>query len=95
MASPPTSLQEIGAADTIFTNAVLITMDPSRPPDERGAVAVRGGRILSVGNAEEIASLASSRTETVDLGGKTLLPGFYDPHGHFPNSGIRLSLIHI
>jgi len=85
----PIVVEEVCAADAIYTNAVLITMDPSRPPSETGAVAVKNGRIMAVGEAGEIARLAAARTEIVDLGGKTLLPGFYDPHGHFPNSGVR------
>ena len=53
-------------------------------PDNRVAdgLFVRDGRILAVGGREEILSLADGDTELIDLEGKTMLPGFIDPHGH-------------
>jgi predicted amidohydrolase YtcJ len=50
------------------------------------AIAVKGGLILAVGNREEIEeSHEGNGTVVVDLGGKTLLPGFVDSHGHYIN----------
>ncbi|WP_118133498.1 amidohydrolase [Oceanicella sp. SM1341] len=72
-------------ADIIITNGILLTMDPSRPRAE--ALAVSGGRIIAVGDAEEIAGLAGPRTRTVDARGATVLPGFNEAHIHiFPGS---------
>ncbi len=71
----------ITRAETILTNADVVTMDEARPKAE--AVAIAGGRILAVGNVAEIESLKSEGTRLVDLGGKALLPGFVDGHSHF------------
>ncbi|HSG54016.1 MAG TPA: amidohydrolase, partial [Paracoccaceae bacterium] len=43
----------------------------------------------AVGSNEEIMALVTDRTEIVDLGGRTLLPGFIDAHGHFPASALN------
>jgi predicted amidohydrolase YtcJ len=48
----------------------------------REAMAVREGRILSVGNTAEISRLAGVGTEIIDLKGRTVLPGLYEAHVH-------------
>ena len=50
-----------------------------------GAVAVKEGKILSVGTTREIKKLIGDDCEIIDLKGKTLLPGFIDGHSHFSN----------
>lgn len=67
--------------ELIFQNAVIRTMDPSRP--QARAVAVGNGRILAVGENSEIASLSSPESKTLDLEGRLLLPGFMDSHFHY------------
>ncbi|MBZ4321023.1 amidohydrolase [Streptomyces sp. SCA2-4] len=57
-----------------------MTMDPGRP--RASAVAVRAGRIVCVGGDAEVRAFAGSGTETVDLRGRTLLPGINDTHLH-------------
>ena len=37
----------------------------------------------------EIRQLIDGRTQVVDLGGRTLLPGFVDAHSHFPGAGLE------
>ena len=56
-------------------------MDPARPVAE--ALAVRDGRIVAVGSAQEVLRLADGEHDRVDLGGNALLPGFVDAHNHF------------
>ncbi len=68
-------------ADVVISGGPILTMDANRPRAE--SVAVRDGRIVAVGPAEEMARLIGSDTETVDLDGRTLLPGFIDPHMHW------------
>ena len=68
-------------ADRIFYNGHIYTMDPELPWAE--AVAVSDGKIMSVGNYEEMESIIGSDTETFDLEGKYLFPGFIDIH-HSP-----------
>ncbi len=46
------------------------------------ALAVKGGRILAVGDEDALAGLKTNATRIVDLGGRTLLPGLIDPHCH-------------
>ncbi|MGB5952245.1 MAG: hypothetical protein WBG57_06970, partial [Ornithinimicrobium sp.] len=68
------------AADVLISGGPIYTMNSERPAAE--AVAIRGGRILAVGSWDELDGLAGTRTERVDLEGRTLLPGFIDPHMH-------------
>ncbi len=72
--------------DTVYFNGQVITMDESKPQAE--AVATKWDRIASVGSNQAILKLAGPSTEKVDLAGKTLLPGFIEPHNHFANAGI-------
>jgi len=65
---------------TVFLNADVVTVDDEQPWAE--AVAIRAGRILAVGNAEDVLWLAGPDAELRDLGGRTLVPGFIDAHGH-------------
>ncbi len=75
-------------AQQLFINGTVLTMDADNRIAE--ALAVRGDRIEAVGSTAEIMALAQEGTEVVDLGGKTLLPGFIDAHGHFPGSGQKV-----
>ena len=47
------------------------------------AVAVDNGRIAAIGANAEIAACAGPETKVVQLVGRTLIPGFIDPHNHF------------
>lgn len=47
------------------------------------ALAVKDGRIVEVGGTDEILWLREGEYELVDLGGRTVIPGFVDPHNHF------------
>ncbi|MCD9144870.1 amidohydrolase [Streptomyces albireticuli] len=68
------------AADLVFHNGDVITMDPKRP--RATAVAVRAGRIVYVGPDAGARAFAGRGTETVDLRGRTLTPGINDTHLH-------------
>jgi predicted amidohydrolase YtcJ len=65
----------------VFVNAEVLTMDERRPVAQ--AVAIRGGRILAVGDRDPVLAAAGRGAQVVDLGGNTLMPGFVDGHGHF------------
>jgi predicted amidohydrolase YtcJ len=70
------------AADLIFHNATVLTMDPAFPVAH--AVAIRGRRILAVGsNYDVLLRLRDRDTRIVNLKGRTILPGFNDAHGHW------------
>jgi predicted amidohydrolase YtcJ len=59
-----------------------------RADSRAAAVAVANGRIIAVGGEAEVLAHAGERTERVELAGRTMIPAFIDPHGHFPESGI-------
>ncbi|MFI0350844.1 amidohydrolase [Actinomadura sp. 9N407] len=67
-------------ADLIFTGGPVVTVAPGAPEAE--ALAVTGGVITAVGAAADVLALRTERTRMVDLGGRALLPGFVEPHGH-------------
>jgi len=71
-------------AELIFHGGPILTMEREHPRAE--ALAVAEGRILAVGDAAAVLPLACPATRMVDLGGRCLLPGFIDAHGHFANA---------
>ena len=77
--------------DLIVTNANIITMDAD---DTRAdALAVRWGKFSEIGESERIRALAGPDTRVIDLGGKTLLPGFIDTHNHLSFYGYLVSSV--
>lgn len=69
--------------DLIFYNANVATIDASG--STASAIAIDNGKIEAVGSDEDILDLQGSNTERIDLGGRTLMPGFIDPHTHILN----------
>ena len=74
-------------ADRILLNGVFYTVDEGQPWAE--AVAVRGGRIVYVGDEPGAREYQGKDTVLVDLDGKFVLPGFQDAHIH-PLEGASL-----
>ena len=73
------------AADVVFRNAEVHTLtDPDRTAE---AVAVTDGRVRAVESDYEAGFHTGVATETVDLGGRVLLPGFIDAHTHVEYAG--------
>lgn len=66
--------------DTLYFGGPIVTVDDTQPIAE--AVAVMDGRIQAVGKLAELEMLAGPGTRKVDLGGRTLVPGFVDGHVH-------------
>ena len=64
----------------IYFNGNIITVDKKESIAQ--AILVEDNLIKAVGTNEEILNLADNSTEKIDLEGKTMLPGFIDPHGH-------------
>lgn len=62
--------------DTLLVNADVITIDHRLP--RAAAVGIVGERVVFVGDAAEAADLSARRT--IDLGGRTVVPGFNDAH---------------
>ncbi len=76
-------------ADAIYGGGVILTM-AGPEPERVESLAVNDGRIVFVGPAAEAARFVGPDTRRVDLGGRTLLPGFIDTHGHFVYFGKNL-----
>jgi predicted amidohydrolase YtcJ len=76
-------------ADRIYVGGAILTMEGKAPRAE--ALAIRGGRILAVGDRASVMRHAGSTTEVVDLAGRALLPGFVDSHGHVVGGGLQAS----
>jgi len=73
--------------DLVLYNANILTADVEQPRAQ--AIAIAGGRFLAVGSDEDIRRLSKRGTRQVDLGGKTVVPGFIDAHTHPSYAGIR------
>lgn len=67
-------------ADLILTNGKIYTANDRQK--WAGAVAVRDGKIIYVGDNGGSAAFKSDKTKLIDLKGKLLLPGFIDGHNH-------------
>ncbi len=80
-----TSAQQTVAADKIFLHGNIITVDSNNAIAQ--AIAVREGKILAVGSNAAIQKFKGKHTTVVDLGGKTVIPGFIDGHSHFMSFG--------
>ncbi|WP_053005680.1 amidohydrolase [Kiloniella spongiae] len=69
----------------IFMNGHIQTVDDHNSVVE--AVGITGDRIIAVGDLTYVLERMPSDSEKNDLEGKTLIPAFIDPHGHFPDPG--------
>lgn len=75
------------ASAAVFTGGPILTIDDAMPTAE--AVAVRNGVIVAVGSLDAARAAAGRGARTVNLDGRTLLPGFFDPHGHVAMVGLQ------
>jgi predicted amidohydrolase YtcJ len=73
-------------ADMILYNGNIVTM--GKLPRAQ-AIAIIDGKFFAVGTNSEIQALATARTRKIDLGGKTVVPGFIDAHSHPGSSGLN------
>ena len=76
------------SGERIFFHAKVFTGDTQNPYAE--AVAIRGDKIIAVGNFPEVAKSVSENAERIDLEGKSLFPGFIDSHSHSIDGGLAL-----
>ncbi len=77
------------AQEKIFFNARIFTGNRNQPFAE--AVAIKGGKIIAVGNFQEVKKAAGINVELFDMQGQTLLPGFIDSHTHSVKGGVGLT----
>ena len=74
------SAQDAERPDTIFRNGSIYTMSGNAKKVE--ALAVRNGKILGAGSVNQVMSLTKNKPLMVNLEGRTVFPGFIDPHNH-------------
>ena len=72
-------------ATLVLRKGKIVTVDDKKP--EAQALAARGDTIVALGTDEEIAAYIGPATSVVDLGGRLVVPGFIDGHGHFTGVG--------
>ena len=68
------------AADTILVHGHIYTGNPKSPWAQ--ALSITGTRIDAIGSDAEILGLQQSKTEIIDLHGRTVIPGISDSHTH-------------
>ncbi len=67
-------------ADTVYTNGKIYTVNEAKPWAD--AVAIKDGKFVAVGSADDIAAMTGDGTEVIDLGGAFAMPGLVDMHIH-------------
>jgi len=76
--------------DLILTNGHVITVDSGFTIAD--AIAIANGRFTAVGTTAAIRRLAGPRTTTIDLRGRTVIPGLADGHLHDAGGGPGVDL---
>jgi predicted amidohydrolase YtcJ len=78
-------------ADIIVTNARIYTLNPQQKWAQ--AIAVRGDKIIAVGERKQVEALRGPSTKMIDAGQRLLLPGFVDCHIHFMDGSLGLTRV--
>jgi hypothetical protein len=69
------------------------TADSNRPRAE--AVAIRGDKIVAVGDRQELEKYRGSETRVIDAGAGLVVPGLMDSHIHLIDGGLRLASVQL
>jgi len=72
--------------ELILYNGNILTVNDREP--RAHAVAIARGRFLAVGSDSDVLNLASAASKKIDLGRKTVIPGFIDAHSHPAEAGL-------
>jgi len=76
-------------ADTVLVNGKIVTVDSGF--SSREALAVRDGTIVAVGSSADIRRMVGPKTRTIDLQGRTVIPGLIDSHMHATRAALSFS----
>lgn len=79
----------VESIDLLLTGGAVVTMDEARHVYENGFVAVRGERIVAVGDAAALAAKNYRARQTINTRGKVVLPGLINAHTHIPMTLFR------
>ena len=74
--------------DLIVINGRIETMDSEGTVVQ--AVGVRDGKIAALGDNQDVLAERGSSTTVIDAAGRTVLPGFIEPHNHMVSFGTSL-----
>tara|TARA_R110002096_G_scaffold64920_3_gene158016 strand:- start:1831 stop:3564 length:1734 start_codon:yes stop_codon:yes gene_type:complete len=85
----PVGADDVPVADHILRSGRIVTMNGAS--DIVAAVAIADGKILAVGENEQIDGFAGSETQVIDLDGKVVTPGMVDSHIHALGYGLHIS----
>ena len=73
----------------LLVNGNIQTLEPSTP--SASAIAIRDGKFLAVGSSQELLDTFAGDALTIDLQGKTVLPGLIDAHTHLEAAAVNLA----
>ena len=80
-------------ADIIVVHGRIYTENPKQPWAQ--AVAIRGSKIVAVGEDATIEKRRGMSTKVINAGGKLVLPGFVDCHVHFLSGSLGLTQVNL
>lgn len=83
-------MQADRAADTILINGKIATQDSRRA--FANAVTIKGDFFVEVGSDREALDFKGPKTNVIDLGGRTVVPGLSDSHTHFIREGLSYNM---
>ncbi|WP_296403015.1 amidohydrolase [Psychrobacter sp.] len=76
--------------DIIYYNGNITTLDTNNR--SATAVAIKDGRFIKVGNDSEVLDLAGDNTKSINLKGRSVLPGLMDNHTHVIRGGLNYNM---
>jgi predicted amidohydrolase YtcJ len=76
----PQAVGQQSPPDLILYNGKVFTSAAAHPYAQ--ALAIRGERIVAVGDDGDVRKLSGSQTRQIDLAGHTVIPGINDAHNH-------------
>ena len=79
------------AADLVLRHGTLYPV--SAPGAVQGSIAVRGGRIVYLGDDKGVAPFVGPKSEVIELGGRAVTPGLIDAHSHLEGLGAFLEQV--
>lgn len=77
--------KKVEPADLVLMNGKIVTVDEALSQAE--ALAVKGDKIVAIGQNKQLRRSIGDKTQVIDLAGKLAIPGFTDSHGHFTSLG--------
>jgi predicted amidohydrolase YtcJ len=81
------------APDTIYFGGAIYTM--IRDGDRVDAIATYKGKIVATGVKEDVFNSKGPDTRLVNLDGRSLMPGFIDPHSHVVQQSLKFSVVNL